>query len=114
MLTPLEKFYLDQPEPDQGCLLALKEVILKFDPLITEEWKYRLPFFYLNGQMFCYLWRHKKFKCPYVGIVRSAGLDFPELIQEKRVKMKIMLINPMEDLQVQTIYTILNAARQYH
>ena len=64
--------------------------------------------------MFCYLWLHKKFNQPYIGIVEGKRLDFPELIIEKRSRMKIMLLDPGKDLPVKKIKIILlQAIRLY-
>jgi len=110
MLTPLDDFYLQKEEPVRGCLLALKDYLLAFDENITPEWKYKLPFFYYKGKMFCYLWIHKKYLKPYIGIVESKHIDHPDLIIEKRARMKIMLIDPNEDLPIETMNGILKQA----
>lgn len=110
MLTPLDDFYLQKEEPLRGCLLALKDYLLAFDKNITPEWKYKLPFFYYKGKMFCYLWIHKKYHKPYIGIVESKHIDHPDLIIEKRARMKIMLIDPNEDLPIETMNDILKQA----
>ena len=110
MLTPLDDFYLQKDEPLKGCLLALRTVILALDKDITPEWKYKLPFFYYKGKMFCYLWIHKKYKKPYIGIVESKHIDHPDLIIEKRARMKILLIDAEADLPVEKINGILKQA----
>jgi len=64
--------------------------------------------------MFCYLWVHRKFKQPYIGLVEGKRLDIPELIIEKRSRMKIMLMDPDKDLPVKRIKIILlQAIRLY-
>ncbi|WP_316794069.1 DUF1801 domain-containing protein [Pedobacter frigoris] len=110
MLTPLENFYLQQEEPFGGCFMALRDLILKFDKDISPEWKYGMPFFYYKRKMFCYLWHHKKYQRPYIGIVESKHIEHPDLIIEKRARMKIMLIDPVEDLPVEAINSILKLA----
>lgn len=110
MLTPLDNFYFQKEEPLKGCLLALRSVILALDEHITPEWKYKLPFFYYKGKMFCYLWIHKKYKKPYIGIVESKHIDHPDLLIEKRARMKILLIDAEEDLPVEKINGILKQA----
>jgi hypothetical protein len=106
-LTEIDNFYLKQPEPIQGCLLALKEIIIRQDENITAEWKYGMPFFCYKNKMFCYLWVHKKHKQPYIGLVEGKRFEDPELIIEKRSRMKIMLFDPLRDLPVQKIDDIL-------
>ncbi len=51
MLNDLDNFYLEQKEPAKSCLQALRIIILKFNPKITEVWKFCMPFFCLNGKM---------------------------------------------------------------
>jgi hypothetical protein len=101
-LTPLDNFYFQQEEPDKSCLLALREIILSQDTNITATWKYGMPFFCYKGKMFCYLWLHKTLHQPYIGIVEGKHIEHPDLIQEKRARMK--------DLPVATIKGILQQA----
>lgn len=109
-MTELDNFYLQQDEPTKSCLLALREIILQQDPETTTAWKYGMPFFCYKGKMFCYLWFHKKHKQPYIGIVEGKRFDEPFLIQEDRSRMKIMLIDPNEDLPLQPIENVLQKA----
>ena len=66
-----------------------------------------MPFFCFNGKMFCYLWVHKKYKQPYIGIVEGKRISHPDLLQEKRARMKILLIDPARDLPMKKINLIL-------
>ena len=109
-LTQLDNFYLQKDEPIRGCLLALKDIILKQDENISAEWKYGMPFFCYKGKMFCYLWVHKKYHQPYIGIVEGQRFNHPSLIIEKRSRMKIMLFEADQDLPVETIDDILRQA----
>ncbi|HMT54664.1 MAG TPA: DUF1801 domain-containing protein [Saprospiraceae bacterium] len=109
-MRELDNFYLQQDEPTKGTLLALREIILEQDKDVTNAWKYGMPFFCYKRKMFCYLWFHKKYKQPYIGIVEGNRFDEPFLIQEVRSRMKIMLLDPNEDLPLQTIENILQKA----
>jgi len=60
--------------------------------------------------MFCYLWVHKKYHQPYLGLVEGKKLNHPALIVEKRARMKIMLFDPEKDIPVKTIRSILGTA----
>jgi hypothetical protein len=110
MMRPIDNFYLQQEEPVKSCLLALRGIILSQDSNVAAAWKYGMPFFTYKGKMFCYLWVHKKLKQPYIGMVEGKHFDHPELIIEKRSRMKIMLLDPAKDLPVKTINTILQQA----
>ncbi|MCC6288793.1 MAG: DUF1801 domain-containing protein [Chitinophagaceae bacterium] len=109
-MKPIDVFFLEKEEPVKSCLLFLRAFIPKQHNRITEEWKYGLPFYCLNGKMLCYLWIHKKFKQPYIGIVQGDKLHHPDLLQEKRARMKILLINPSKNIPVTKIKLILKEA----
>ena len=109
-MKAIDNYYLQLDEPAQSCLLAARKLILAQDNDITEAWKYGMPFFCYKGKMFCYLWVHKKYKQPYIGIVEGQRFDHPDLIIEKRSRMKIMLLDPNKDLPVKTITGILQQA----
>jgi Domain of unknown function (DU1801) len=114
MLRPIDQFFLQQDEPIKSCLLALREFMLHFNKSITEEWKYGMPFYYYNGKMFCYLWIHKKHKQPYIGIVEGKKINHPDLLLEKRARMKILLIHPEKDIPIKTVRNILNEALKFY
>ncbi len=110
MTSELDLFYLKQEELMRDCLLALKTVILNFDKNITPEFKYKLPFFYYKGRPLCYFWIHKKYKQPYIGFVDGGLMNHPSLLQEKRSRMKILLIEQDNDLPLSIIHAILTQA----
>lgn len=113
-LKEIDLYFLHQDEPVKSYLLALREHILQFDKRVTEAWKYRMPFYCYNGKMFCYLWVHKKHLQPYLGIVEGNRIVHPELLQEKRARMKILLFNPDKDIPVRTINDILKTAISFY
>ncbi|MEJ0101024.1 MAG: DUF1801 domain-containing protein [Bacteroidota bacterium] len=107
MLRPIDNWYLQKDEPLRTCLQFLRAHILKQDSNITEAWKYGMPFFCYQGKMFCYLWVHKKFHQPYIGIVEGAKINHPDLIQEKRARMKILLLDPGKDIPLKKVNLVL-------
>ena len=109
-----DHFYLQQEEPLKGMLLALREIILEQDKDITNELKYGMPFFCYKGKMFCYVWFHKKYKQPYIGIVEGKRFNDPFLIQEKRSRMKVMLLDPDKDLPLHLIETLIRKAINFY
>ena len=58
--------------------------------------------------MVCYLWKDKKTNEPYIGIVEGNRIDHQLLIKGNRTRMKILPVNPNEDLPIETIQLILN------
>jgi hypothetical protein len=110
MLREIDNFFLQKDEPVKSCLLFLRAFILNYNEDITEAWKYKMPFYCYKGKMFCYLWVNKKTRHPYIGIVEGRKIEHPLLIIEKRSRMKIIVLDPEEDIPVKTIETILKMA----
>lgn len=106
-MRPIDNYFLEKEEVIRDCLLYLRNYIIEFDNGITETWKYRMPVYCYNDKMLCYLWTNKKTGWPYLGIVDGNKIDRPELIAEKRNRMKIFLIDPTKDIPVQVIESIL-------
>jgi hypothetical protein len=113
-MNALNNFYIKQPEPAKSAFLALKDIILKQDPNITNELKYGMPFFCYQGKMFCYLWFHKKHQLPYIGFVEGNLLNETFLLKENRSRMKIMLIDPTMDLPLANLQLLLIKAIQIY
>ena len=107
MLRPIDNWFLQKEEPIKSCLQFLREYILKQDANITEAWKYGMPFYCYKGKMVCYLWVHKKYVQPYIGIVEGNRIEHPDLIIEKRARMKILLLEANKNIPVRKINGIL-------
>ncbi|MES2554741.1 MAG: DUF1801 domain-containing protein [Bacteroidota bacterium] len=109
-MTQVDDFFLKQEEPVKSCLLALKTVIRDIDPEIELTLRYGMPFFILKGKRFCYLWVHKKHRQPYIGFVDGNQMNHPELLQEDRTRMKILLIDPEKDIRVELVELLVKEA----
>lgn len=110
MIRQSDNFYLQKTEPNKGCLLALRSLILQQDPLISETLKYGIPCFGYRKRGFCYLNIDKKTNEPYILMVEGKRLDDPALETGNRSRMKILRINAHDDLPVKIIETILQQA----
>lgn len=105
-----DTFYLNQEEPNQSCLLAIRDLILDQDSQVSETRKYGMPCFCYQKKMFCYLWTDKKTQEPYLLMVEGKHLDHPLLEAGSRSRMKILRIDPNQDLPIDTISEILKSA----
>ncbi|MBL7705081.1 MAG: DUF1801 domain-containing protein [Taibaiella sp.] len=114
MLAPLENFYEQQEDPLRSLMLAMRRLILSQDKEITNELKYGMPFFCYKGKMFCYLWFHKKYRQPYIGFVEGRLFEEPFLVQEKRSRMKIFLLDMHKDLPILPITQLLQKALSFY
>lgn len=108
MKEKIENYYLKQIEPNKSCLFALRDIIIKYNKNISEEWKYGLPSYYYKKKPFCYIWKDKKTNEPYIGIARGFLIEHPSLIQGDRTRIKILPIPTDQDIQIKTIYAIFN------
>jgi hypothetical protein len=114
MPRAIDNYFLQQSEPTQSCLQFLRGHILALNPNLTEEWKYGMPMYCYKGKMFCYLWVHKKYGQPYIGIVEGGLINHPDLLQEKRARMKILLVDAEADIPVEKIDAILKEALTFY
>jgi hypothetical protein len=110
MLREIDIFFQQQDEPVKSCLLAMRAFIMGYDKNVTEVWRYKMPFYCFNGKRFCYVWLDKKTKQPYIGLVDGNKIIHPKLVAEKRSRMKILYINPVEDLPLADIDSIFKTA----
>jgi len=101
---------LNKEEPVKSCLLALRDIILNYNNEITQGWNYGMPLFNYKGKRLCYLWTDKKTGHPYILMVEGRKIDHPALIQGKRSRMKILLVDPQKDIPIKTIKAIFKAA----
>jgi hypothetical protein len=106
----LHNYYLNKAEPNRSCLLALRSMILLQKEGITETRKYGMPCFCYQKKILCYLWTDKKTGEPYILMVDGKQLNHPLLEAGDRARMKILRVNPNEDLPAKTIEEILQMA----
>ena len=60
-MNPAENYMLSQPEPYRSILLHLQVMIEKTVPSADLKYKYKIPFYYIEGRPFCYLNHSKGF-----------------------------------------------------
>lgn len=109
-MRELDYFYDQQEEPLKSCFLALRTIISDAHPALTEEWKYKLPFFYLNKKMFCYLWKDQVTQDAYVSFADGFRMNHPALESGDRKRFKIYRINPNKDINIIELNEILAQA----
>ncbi|MGB7395679.1 MAG: DUF1801 domain-containing protein [Pricia sp.] len=60
-MNPALAYILNQSEPYRDILLHLQSVIERTVPEADLKFKYRIPFYYVNGRPFCYLNQSKNY-----------------------------------------------------
>ena len=113
-MKELDHFYFDKKEPVKSCLLALKDVIFSYHSEFIPQWRYRLPCFMYQNKIFCYLWVDKKTQFPYIAIGKGVHIEHPDLIQGNRTFVKLLMINPNEDIPIDKIYHIFDMAMKLY
>ena len=70
-----------------------------------------MPFFYYQGKMLCYIWKRKdQLETPYLGFMDGKAINHPSLKLEKRKRVMTIDINPLEDIEIELIHTLLKRA----
>lgn len=106
-INELDNFFISHSEENNACFQFLRGHILSYDDKITEHWKWKLPFYYYKGKMFCYFWIDKKSQHPYVCFAKGNKSNNPNLELGTRKMMKSLTINPNEDIPINILNEIL-------
>lgn len=114
-MKQVDDFFNNLTEPNKSFLLALKHIVQQHIPQLQLTIKYGLPFFTINGRLFCYFWTHKKFnRQPYISFMDGYRMQNPALLQEKRARAKIFLMDPQADIPLATVKQLLNEAIAFY
>lgn len=107
MEQSLDHFLIKIPEPQQSCLLFLRQYFIE-EMSLEENWKFNTPFYYYKGKWFCYLSYSAKRKHEiYIGFVRGYLINLPNLVSEGRKQIKVFRINPEKDIDVKVLKKII-------
>lgn len=96
MNTQLEDYYLKFPEPYQGCLLALKLIILSVDEHIIHERKFQIPNFSYKGKHLAFLWMNQKKLI--VGFITDKSILSSVEGKKKKDQLEMIRIDPNADI----------------
>ncbi len=80
---------------------------MAYDPLITEAWKYRTPFFCYRNKIMSYLRVPAKAQPPYLRVVDGKHIDHPQLQSDGRARIKVLPLDPAGELPLDTIDFVL-------
>ena len=101
-------------KPQQGCFLAMRDIVLNSHPELKASWKWSSPFFSFRGNMFCYFWKDKKTGEPYIGFHRSKEVEHPKLEMRNRKLLKTYHINPHKDLPIEEMKEVIGLILEQH
>lgn len=113
-MKPAEDYILKQPEPFRSILMHLQLLIEGAFPNADLQFKWKIPFYYLNEKPFCYLNASKK--KGYVDVVFWVSAHLTKynefLISENRKVVKSLRYFNLEDINEEILLTVLDEAHQ--
>ena len=106
-MNPAEKYIVDQKEPFRSILLQLQLLIESTVPELELKYKWRIPYYYYNGDPFCFLNVSKD----YVDVGFRAGANFSDmhtfLISENRKIFKSLRYRFVEEVDLEILLKVM-------
>lgn len=111
-MNPAEDYILNQPEPFRSMLLHLQVIIERTLPEVDLKYKYRIPFYYVEGSPCCYLNVAKHKDYIDVGFWNAAHLTvhLEHMTTAKRKVMKSLRYKTLEDINDKILIEVLQNA----
>ena len=111
-MNPSAVYILNQPEPYRSILLEVQAVIEATIPDISLKYKYKIPYYYLNGKPFCYFnASHKK---GYVDIGFARGQQLKKYLHvmegANRSIVTSMRYKSLEGIDIELLVAVIKAA----
>ena len=112
-MKPAEAYILSKPEPFKSMLLELQVLIAHTAPEAELLYKWNLPFYYLNGKMFCFL----NFRKHFVDLSFVYGTDLKDpygylVAGEGRKRLRSVRYKRVEDIDAEVSIYFLQQLRQ--
>lgn len=113
-MKPAAAYILNQPEPFKSMLMHLQILIENNFPKVDLQFKWKIPFYYLEDKPFCYLNVSKKKGYVDVAFWLSAHLTAynEHLISENRKVVKSLRYYSLSDINQEILISILKEAHQ--
>ncbi|MCM4151493.1 DUF1801 domain-containing protein [Arenibacter sp. N53] len=109
-MNPAEEYILDQSEPYRSILLYLQSMIQGAIPGLELKYKYKIPFYYLEGRPFCYLNQSKDYVD--VGFWNASHLTvhIEQMTTTGRKMMKSLRYKSLEEIESTVLLEVLQDA----
>lgn len=107
-MNPAENYILTKPEPWRSMLIELQAVIRQTIPAVEEAYKWHMPFYSLNGNMFCFL----NFRKSYIDVgfpwgIYMNGFEHVLVAGEKRKNLRSLRYYTCEEINIKELQLIL-------
>ena len=109
-MNPAENYILNQGEPFKGMLLFLQSFIEKTIPEAELKFKYRIPFYYLEGRPFCYLNQAKDYIDLGFWMAAHIKNNTEYMTRAGRKTMKSLRYTSLEAIDVTVLKALLEEA----
>jgi len=115
-LNPAENYIINQPEPYRDILFFLQIVVEKTIPELELKYKYKIPFYYLNGKPFCYFNASHKKQFVDIGFCRGNQIEIYKeyLVSENRKKMTSLRYTSLAKIDNQILVGVLGFAKKLY
>jgi hypothetical protein len=111
-MKPAEAFILEQPEPFKSILMHLQILIETSFSEGDLQFKWKMPFYYLNNKPLCYLNPSKK--KGYVDVGFYANNEFKKfnefVISDNRKVVKSLRYTKVSDINAEVLISVLEEA----
>ena len=109
-MNPAEEYILNKAEPFRSMLLHLQSVIEMTIPDVDLKFKYRIPFYYIDGGPYCYLNQSKDYVD--LGFWNAAYLTkhLEHMTTSGRKMMKSLRYKSLEDIDDTILIEVLQDA----
>lgn len=112
-MNPAENYILNQPEPFKSILIQLQVLVETTVPEVKLDYKFRLPFYYLNDKPFCYFNASRKKGYVDMCLWSSAHLTvhLDKLVTDGRKVMKSLRYFHMDEIDGKVVVQLLKEAK---
>ena len=114
-MKPQDLYILNQPQKYRDILLHVIAVVEQVVPEATLEYKWKIPFFYLDKKPFCYLNASHKKQFVDVAFMDGFQLQLHQnlLISDGgRSKVKSLRYKTLEEIDYEVLIALLKEAKQ--
>lgn len=109
-MNPAEEYILNKAEPFKSILLYLQAFIEKTIPGLELKYKYKIPFYYLEGKPYCYLNQAQDYVD--LGFWKAAHLSvhLEHMVSAGRKMMRSLRYKSLEDIDESILLEVLQDA----